>query len=201
VLVRESLAAHGAEKVKGLVIVDWAPERAPLPPSWPALLGPSIHHSVIGLEASRAVSDTEWATIKADEEAKGPAAAIEEAYMKATTDAVNTKIRGKRLLGDGQLSVVVCNESVDFEKVYAFGVEHGYGSAEEREALRKRLVEYGGRWMRWGQRTHLDLALGNARFAIMEGEARTHNVHGVRPDLVGEEVRWVLGLPWAMAMG
>ena len=47
-----------------------------------------------------------------------------------------------------------------------------------------------------GQRIHLGLST-NSRFVRAEGDARTHNVHMIRPEVVVDAVKWVLAqLPW-----
>lgn len=97
VLMREFLATNGKQKVVGMVIVDSAIERTPLPPDWPSLMGDSSYPEIEGLETKRVglLSDEEWALIKADDEANGPTAAVKEKFIKESTEIVNAKIRGK----------------------------------------------------------------------------------------------------------
>jgi hypothetical protein len=99
-------------------------------------------------------------------------------------------VRGKQLLADGRLSVIFGNESVDMQKVYDWGVKHGNGTEEAREALRKRLEDM-GEIDEEGQREHLRLS-SQSRFIYASGVARTHNVHYVQPELIADEVKWVL---------
>jgi len=73
------------------------------------------------------------------------------------------------------------NESTDFWKVYEWGMKHGNGTPEAREALRKRLEDMGDIDER-GQTEHLSLS-SMRRFVVMEGDAATHNFHIAQPDL------------------
>jgi hypothetical protein len=86
--------------------------------------------------------------------------------------------------------VVFCDESVDFEKVYEHGVANGNGSPEAREALRTKLEDM-SEIDEKGQRAHLKMS-SRSRFVQTEGNARTHNVHLVKPEIVAQEVKWVL---------
>ncbi|KUJ07039.1 alpha/beta-hydrolase, partial [Mollisia scopiformis] len=188
VLVREFLAMHGKEKVVGLVIIDSAIERTKLPDSWPALLGDASYMEVVGLEKNRVLTDEEWATLKANDQGNEQSVELEEAGMKESTDKVNKKVKGKQLLGDGRLSVIFANESVDLSKVYEWGIKNGSGTPEAREALRKRLEDM-AEVDEQGQRAHLSLS-SQSRFVYAEGEARTHNLQIVKPQLIADEARW-----------
>lgn len=46
----------------------------------------------------------------------GPTVETEEKRMKKSTARVNRNIRGKKMIGDGRLSVIFGNESVGLEK-------------------------------------------------------------------------------------
>jgi hypothetical protein len=102
---------------------------------------------------------------------------VEEKCLKESTDTVNEKVRDKQMLGDRRLSVIFGNESVDFTKVYEWGVEHSNGTPEAREALRKRLEDM-GEIDEKGQREHLSLST-DSKFVYVEGIARTHNIQAI----------------------
>jgi pimeloyl-ACP methyl ester carboxylesterase len=142
VLVREFLLRHGKEKVLGMVIVDSAFTRTKLPDDWFTLLGDSTYQEVVGLDKNHCLTDEEYAQLQKEETLNQPTVALEEAEMPESTNSVNEQISGK-LLGDGRLSVIFANESVDFRKVYEWGVKHGNGTEAAREALRKRLENMG----------------------------------------------------------
>jgi hypothetical protein len=55
--------------------------------------------------------------------------------MQESTWLINERIRERgKVLGNGRLGVIFCDESVDLRKIYKHGVENGNGSAEAREA-------------------------------------------------------------------
>jgi pimeloyl-ACP methyl ester carboxylesterase len=193
VLVREFLSMHGKEKVVGMVIVDSSVERTKLPNDWPTLLGDSSYSEVVGLEENRILTDEEWKQMKRDDEGNEVTVQVEEKCLKESTDNVNETVRGKQVLGDRRLSVIFGNESVDFTKVYEWGVKHGNGTPEARETLRKRLEDMGDVDEK-GQRQHLSL-LSDSRFMYAEGIARTHNIQVVQPKLIAKEVKWVIEGP------
>lgn len=103
------------------------------------------------MEKNRILSDEEWGEVKRDGEGCGEAVEEEEKCMVESAMSINERVKGKQLLGDGRLSVVFCDESVDFSKVLEWGVKNGNGSEEAREALRVRLEDM-VRLMRRGRR-------------------------------------------------
>ncbi|KAE9371776.1 alpha/beta-hydrolase, partial [Stipitochalara longipes BDJ] len=158
VLVREFLLMHGKEKVVGMCIVDSAATRTKLPDSWPGLLGDERYGVVVGLEAKRVLTDEEWDAVKRDGEGGDVAVAEEEKVMFECTREINEWVKeGGELLGDGRLSVVFCDESVDFAKVLRRAEERGIGSEEAREELRVRLEDMSA-IDEQGQREHLILS-------------------------------------------
>lgn len=64
------------------------------------------------------------------------------------------------------------------------------GTVEARDALAQRLLDMED-IDEMGQREHLSLS-SRSRFVFAEGVARTHNMHFVMPELIVDEVRWVL---------
>ena len=82
------------------------------------------------------------------------------------------------MLGDGRLSVIFGNKSVDFQKVYEGSVKRGGGTEEAREALRKRLEDM-GEMVEKVQWEHVSLS-NRSRFVYATGVANTHNVHNVQ---------------------
>lgn len=182
---------HGKEKVVGMVIVDSAITRTKLPDSWPTLLGDASYPEVVGLEENRVLSDKEWEDMKRDDEGGEEAVEEEERCMPESTRSINERVKeGGELLGEGRLSVVFCDESVDLRKVLDCGVKHGSGSEEAREASRVRLEDM-SEIDEKGQRAHLSLS-SRSRFVPARGAARTNNVQMVCPELIAQEVRWVL---------
>lgn len=192
VLVREFVRQH-REQVAGMVIVDSPRSRTPLPYDWFTLVGNSTYHAIVGLDDNYAMSVEEYETIKRDEKRNLPTAKIEESYIARSEDEVNEALpEDCQALGDARLSVVFASESVDFTKVYNYGVEHGFGTEEARQRLAV--------WLKTMeqveepvQRANLGLSR-HSRFVHAEGKARTHNLQYVAPELIRNEVFWVLGL-------
>ncbi|PYI10954.1 alpha/beta-hydrolase [Aspergillus sclerotiicarbonarius CBS 121057] len=169
VLVREFLRQH-PDKVAGMVVVDSARTRTPMPPDWFTLLGDCSYYAIVGLDENHDVSEEEYKAIKDDEKRNLPTAQIEESYMEASTEVVNDALpEGCQALGDGRLSVIFANESVDFTKVYNYAVENTIGAEEARQRLA-------------------------SRFVYAEGKSRTHNIQYVTPEVIRDQVFWVLGL-------
>lgn len=88
------------------------------------------------------------------------------------------------------MSVIFANESVDFQKIYDWSVAQGNGTAAAREAMATRLEDMAEVEER-GQRAHLSLSSAS-RFAYAVGDARTHNMSYSHPQLIVEEVKWIL---------
>ncbi|RAH69768.1 alpha/beta fold hydrolase [Aspergillus aculeatinus CBS 121060] len=193
VLVREFLRQRGPDVVVGMVIVDSPRAQTPLPADWPSLMGDSDYYAVVGLDENVAVAPEEYRAIKEDEVRNRATAEAELALIAASTKELNEAIpEGVQALGNGRLSVIFANESVDFGKVYAYGVEHGHGSEEARRRLAERLAVMEEMDER-GQRAHLSLS-SRSRFVYATGKARTHNLQLVAPEVIRDEVFWVLGL-------
>ncbi|KAK3046376.1 hypothetical protein LTR09_012152 [Extremus antarcticus] len=189
VLIRQFLADY-TSSVTGMVIVDSAPVVNRVPDSWSTLLGDATYEDVIGLTANRAVPAEEWKTIMHERKLNEGIAEQEFEYLLGSSKKLRDRLRGQQLLEDHRLSVVFCDESNDFRKVYEYGVEHGNGTEEAREALRKHLEDMSA-VDEAGMRQHLTLS-SHARFVKAEGKRRTHNVHLVDPQFVAREISWML---------
>lgn len=190
VLIRQYLADY-PEDVFGMLIVDSAPVVNKVPDSWTTLLGDAKYEDIVNLSANRVLSDEEWETAMREGDMNGDIAAKEaEAVLNGGAQALKDRLHGKQLLGEKRLSVIFCDESHDFRKCYEYGVRHGHGTDEAREALRKHLEDMSD-VDEARMREHLVLS-SNARFVKAEGKQRTHNVQVVDPDFVTREIRWVL---------
>lgn len=86
--------------------------------------------------------------------------------------------------------MLFCDESIDYRKILRRAEEGGIRSETEREELRVRLKNM-SQIDESGMREHLEMSK-RGRFVKVEGEARTHNVQFLAPEVVVEEVRWVL---------
>ncbi|PYI02093.1 putative alpha/beta hydrolase [Aspergillus sclerotiicarbonarius CBS 121057] len=93
-----------------------------------------------------------------------------------------------KALGNRPLSVIRCRGSLDYRRVYEKGVEAGNGSEKQQKAF-WRLLERWDDVDRAMQEEQLGLS-GRSRMVYL-GECG-HQVHLVRPDVVAQEVRWVM---------
>lgn len=192
VLVREFFLQY-PQMVAGIILVDSPWARRPLPTDWTILLGTSTYSSVVGLDENHVLSDEEYKAIRSDEEFNTPTATIEEQYIELSTQRVN-KFLSKPfpIMGNIPLSVIFAGESADFRKVYNYGVKHGLGRERAQRDLAGWLEE-----MECVEESDQKILLtlsGNGRFNCAMGEAKTHNLQYVKPELICKEVFWMLGL-------
>ncbi|GKZ38220.1 hypothetical protein AbraIFM66950_010249 [Aspergillus brasiliensis] len=153
-----------------------------------AVLGEMKFATVTGLRENAKLSREEWRERARD---IGRGMGMWEAE-RGNLVGVCKDLEGKRQLqGDGlgerPLSVVMGRGWEDYQRVYEKGVEMGNGSPGQREAVRRflgRCEEVVGEW----QREQLKLSRRTRFVEVNCG----HQVHLVRPDVVVEEVRWVL---------
>lgn len=119
---------------------------------------------------------------------------MEEEYQSESAQSVNERLKDRQMmLDDGRLSVDFADSSFDLRKVYEWGVGRKNGTHNARESLRRRLEDM-AEVEEQSQKAHLGPS-SQSRFVRAQGVARTHNVQLVQPNLISEEVRWVLGLP------
>ncbi|KAJ5584924.1 uncharacterized protein N7459_004724 [Penicillium hispanicum] len=193
VLVREFLRQHGKERVAGMVIVDSARAVPSFPTDWHTLMGDSRYHSIIGLDQNYCVSPEEYNDIMQDDIRNEPTTEVESGFVHSSTDSVNAALpEDSQPLADHRLSVIFANFAADFQKVYDFGVAHGYGTRDAQHRLGLCLRDL-ARVQEQGQRAHLHLS-SQSRFVSPGGKARTHNLQYVAPEVIRDEVFWVLHL-------
>ena len=192
VLVRQFLADY-TKDVFGMVIIDSPPVVNRFPAVWTSLLGGAEYEDVVDLRANTAIAGDEYRRIKLESninEIGGGIADRELEQMVPCSQHLRARLHNRPLLGSRRLSVIFCDESNDFRKIYDHGVKHSFGTIEAREIVRRHLVDM-SREEEKAQREHLTLS-DNARFVKLHGKRATHNVHMVDPDWVARQVRWVL---------
>jgi len=191
-VITNQVLANYTNEVFGMVIVDSSPVVDRFPAVWTRLLGGAEYEDVVGLRANLGIPEHDYKNIKLQSdvnEAPGGIADQELEHQAPANQYLWDSIRGKQLLGDKRLAVVFCDESHDFRKIHRYGVEHGYGTAEEQEIVQSHLVEMSERDEQ-AQRELLALS-SNARFVRADGKRATHNVQVVDPEWVARQVRWV----------
>lgn len=90
--------------------------------------------------------------------------------------------------GDKPVSMIKGSHVSDYEKTYEAGVKAGNGTLEQRETLKKftkGIDEILGR----NQRRQLDLS---RKSRMVYAEKSGHSLNQQQPDLVAEEVKWIL---------
>jgi pimeloyl-ACP methyl ester carboxylesterase len=185
------------DEVGGMVLLDTAMERQfeffPWPnPNIDAVAGNLNWAQVTGLRADAKLSREQWRQ-RASDIARGIATAKEEAdgdnsHQMLRTLAEKRQLE-KRAFGNRPLSVVRGNTVRDYERIYAAGVEAGNGTEAQRKAFRELL----NGWDTGAAFCSLEQLRLSSRTRYVHILDCGHYVGLVRPDVVAEEVRWVLG--------
>ncbi|PYH89856.1 putative alpha/beta hydrolase [Aspergillus ellipticus CBS 707.79] len=154
-----------------------------------AVLGDLNFARVTGLREHAQLSRDEWRT-RAMEIARGGATwAAEQATLERVCRALQEKAQyTTQALGDRPLAVIRCHGSMEYRRVYEAGVAAGNGTVQQREAFARLLDRWDG-MDRAMQEEQLRLS---RRSRMVYLEDCGHQVHLVRPDVVAQEVRWVL---------
>lgn len=115
--------------------------------------------------------------------------------MGDSSKILHERLRGRQVPAEKRLSVIFCDEFNDFRKVYDSALECGIGTKDACEELRRRLEDMSV-VDESAMREHMTLS-SNSRFLKAGGEAKTHNVHLVAPELVSQELELVCEQPGA----
>lgn len=194
IIAREYLHLYDSE-IAGMILADGSTERQcdyfRLPdPDINAVLGDLRVAQVTGLRQDARLSRDEWRE-RAIDISRGAVAAQAEANSH-TLNIVCRTLGSKRqfqnrAMRDRPVSVIRCSIR-DFERIYEAGIEAGNGTTEQRQAFRRLL-------------DRLPLIDQDAKEEQLQLSSNTHlvylpecghNVHLIRPDVVADEIRWVL---------
>jgi pimeloyl-ACP methyl ester carboxylesterase len=197
ILAREFIAAQPSEDICGLVLVDPVQERM-LFEAWP---DPSIavvtdgldYMEVVGLTRDHRLTGSEWKELMAEESSDKHArqAVRELPYLQVSRSILAKKqqlLPGRDLLNGKPVSVLRGNSIRDHELLYKAGVAQGGGT----EAQRAKFEGYLAQWEESEesfQRELLNLS-SMARFSTTTRSG--HNIQLTEPELVADEIRWVL---------
>ena len=108
-------------------------------------------------------------------------------------DGSHFRLKAKRqldrqVLGEKPLSVIRGHRERDFRKLYKAGVAKGKGTREQQQAIQETLdrmevldIELAKDQMRLSKRS---------RYVVAESSG--HEVQAIQPEMVAEEIRWVL---------
>jgi pimeloyl-ACP methyl ester carboxylesterase len=185
------------KEVVGMVFVDANNERTleALGGEWPlpyfqAVTANVDYRAVTGLEAGCVLSEEEMAVVEkqsADEREHATIAAEQKGFPDALPILAAKKHLEKQILGDRPVSVIRANTPRDFQRMYDAGVELGNGTKEERKLSQEFLIQFEA----LDQRNQEDtLSLSKVTHCVRATSG--HNVQMVQPDLIAEEVKWVL---------
>ncbi|RAL02884.1 alpha/beta fold hydrolase [Aspergillus ibericus CBS 121593] len=193
IIAREYLHLF-SDEISGMVLADGSTERQHELFQDPeldinAVLGDLNFARVTGLRDSAQLSREEWRA-RAIDIARGREMWAAEGRTLATVcQTLGEKEQYRtQALGTRPLSVIRCRGSLDYRRVYEKGVEAGNGSEKQQKAF-WRLLE------RWDD---VDQAMQEEQLRLSGGSRMVylgqcgHQVHWVRPDVVAQEVRWVM---------
>ncbi|KAJ5578284.1 alpha/beta hydrolase fold protein [Penicillium hispanicum] len=192
IVAREYFHLYAGDVV-GMVLAEGSTERQcdyfRLPdPNIDAVLGNLKVAQVTGLRADSKLSRDEWRE-RAIDIARGAVAAQAEAdsLVEVCRSLGEKKQFQQRAMGDRPVSVIRCNGTRDFERIYQHGVAAGNGSVQQQQEFR-RLLDQMEAIDQDLKEEQLQLS---SRVRLVHLPDCGHNVHLVRPDVVAGEIQWV----------
>lgn len=194
ILAREFMAAN-LEECVGLVLVDTVQEDA-LQYEWPfaalkAVQGSLDQCETTGVVAKSKLTAEEWKAIRyANAQESFEATADKEfAELFSSARTLDEKKQFETCaFGDRPVSVIKGRADRDYEMIYEAGVEAGNGTPEERADVRRFNDSIGENLERM-QRRQLLLS---KRSRMVYAKESGHQVHMQQPELIAEEVKWVI---------
>ena len=187
------------QDVIGLVMVDAGPLLVPTPDGMYELLGGAAFWDVVGISKEMKMGRDEWEAWLEDEKSEKDASTQvrEWEVFVAAQREVTTRSEevGTELMGDARMSVILGGTWLDFQKVYQRAVRLGLGTQKVREEW-EGCLETNPTWRQReevGMKSLLKLG-NNTRWVVAEGKGLTHNMQFTAPEVIIDEVRWVLGM-------
>lgn len=219
-LIRAFLEARGRQEVVGMIFIDAVPffhSAIKLMDSkiLPTLIGRGGEEAALkanGLFYNAVLTpqqdeDRKTATIAAEESGaeekerlatEQSVAVVNEAqgiHLSKDDDGFVTDISFTKQPFDGRLSVILGDFPRDLEAVIEHGKTYRHGDAGTYETAAESLdIAKRTHWK--FQKAMTQLTTGESRVRTADGTGRTHNLHVTRPDIVAEEVRWVMEGVW-----
>lgn len=186
------------DDVAGMVFVDANQELNTTEDPWPSPFVQSLARGldfleVTGITKNHRLLPDEWQAYLDEEHSEKHArvVAAEMAGYRGSGPVLAEKkqLRAKPpLLGERPISVLKGLTEKDFGKVYEAGIKAGNGTEEERAMFREAFKTYGALTEAW-QRATMSLS-NNSRWRIAEKSG--HNVQFTEPEVIVEELQWVL---------
>lgn len=194
ILTREFMAAN-LEKCVGLVLVDTLQEDA-LNYEWPfpalkAIQGSLDQCETIGVVAKSKLTPEEWKAIKHANAQDTFTATADKEFAELFASAITLDAKKQFdtcAFGDRPVSVIKGCAARDYEMIYEAGVKAGNGTPEERAEVRRFNDSIDENWEVM-QRKQLQLS---KRSRMVYAKESGHQVHMQQPELIAEEVKWVM---------
>jgi pimeloyl-ACP methyl ester carboxylesterase len=197
IIAREFLHLR-RDDVAGMLFVDANQELNTTEDPWPEpyvrAMGKGLDSlSITGMRENHKLSAEEWQAFLEEEatEKHGRVAAAEFAGYRESGPVLAAKKQLEAespLLGNKPLSVLAGRAVGDFEKIFREGLRVGNGTEEERMLFKRMLETYEIRDNGW-QRATMRLSR-NSRWNVAMNSG--HNVQFTEPDVIVEELKWVL---------
>jgi pimeloyl-ACP methyl ester carboxylesterase len=194
IIAREFLHLR-PHQVAGMVLAEGSTERQPqyfrLPdPNITAVLGNLKFSEVTGLKSNAQLSRDEWRTraIEIGKSAKTVQAEA-AAYEDVCRQLGEKNQFSNTVLGDRPVSVIKCRSSRDYEKIFEAGLKAGNGTEEQRREFRYLL----DRWETFSENLQREQMRLSSHARWVEVPDCGHNINILRPDVIVQEIQWVLG--------
>ncbi|PGH23495.1 hypothetical protein AJ80_02449 [Polytolypa hystricis UAMH7299] len=189
-----SAATAGVAVIAGMILAEAATERQSqffkLPePNITAVMGDLNFARVTGLRDDAQLTRDEWRA-RAMEWAGGAVAAQAEAdaFIEVCEGLAAKKQFERCAMGDRPVNIIRCNSARDFERIYEKGVEVGNGTEAQRRAFRELLMS----WDDVDRKLKEEQCRLSTNCHLVHVPDCGHHVHLVRPDVVADEVKWVI---------
>lgn len=196
ILAREFLHRQ-PDDVAGMVLVDAVDENTNgvIPfhdPDLETIWGEVDYLGISGIRANHRLTEPEWQAFLAEEKRPSYKKQAEKEAAEVVRSEQQLAQRGQLeratpVLGSKPLSVIASREGADYERMAAAGIAEGKGSRAQREKLAKILDRIGEK-LETVQREQLGLSLHSNFVQAACG----HNIQFLQPELIAEQVRWVL---------
>lgn len=200
-LVREKEEDGGEDRVVGAVFEECNMEETYK--SWPEdmveLMGTFWEgidqDGILDLENRHSMAEEEWAGRKRATRPEEDAVGGEEmkCYMPSC-DTLGEKRqleRRPKVLGDWAVSVIKGDNEREMRTVFEAAVKEGRGTEEQRASVDRWLGKEGAASELRSQERQLELS---TRGRLVRAWKSGHEVHVTEPELIVEEVKWVLGV-------
>ncbi|MCJ1287851.1 hypothetical protein MMC26_007203 [Xylographa opegraphella] len=154
-----------------------------------AMLDGINYYEVCGMKKSHKLSEEDWDIMASDNGDDGEYVGLEKADYASSADALAAhKQFDRQVLGSYPVSVVRANTIRELNAILKAATERGNGTEEQRAQVTKLFATFDALEEKL-QREQLRLS-SHSRYHFTENSG--HNVQVYEPDLVVDEVKWIL---------